>query len=223
VTSKAKGFIGVSPGVDRPVGFGDQQTCNRISSRPEAMQTTRVLGRSCGPCSVSLLRSHGTPAARHANVKRYRPWNAGPSVCRVATGCWVLHGRPDSALPAGCYMGDLTLPSPASPAPPSPLGRCEPRRRPAPSSPMAWPASPASPTSAAPTSRPSSVDAQTQGPADVSQWVNTVLGNLKTSFSGAYHSFDFGTYAERYLARSPIALTAASISRRCRPACWWRR
>ncbi|RKT46649.1 ISXO2 transposase-like protein [Thiocapsa rosea] len=31
------------------------------------------------------------------------------------------------------------------------------------------------------------------------RWVNTVLGNLKTSFSGAYHSFDFGKYAARYL------------------------
>jgi transposase-like protein len=31
------------------------------------------------------------------------------------------------------------------------------------------------------------------------QWINTVLGNLKTGFSGAYHSFDFGKYAERYL------------------------
>jgi len=30
-------------------------------------------------------------------------------------------------------------------------------------------------------------------------WVNTVLGNLKTSLSGAYHSFGFSQYAERYL------------------------
>jgi transposase-like protein len=30
-------------------------------------------------------------------------------------------------------------------------------------------------------------------------WVNTVLGNLKTSLSGAYHSFGFSKYAERYL------------------------
>jgi transposase-like protein len=30
-------------------------------------------------------------------------------------------------------------------------------------------------------------------------WVNTVLGNVKTSLSGAYHAFDFGKYAERYL------------------------
>jgi len=29
--------------------------------------------------------------------------------------------------------------------------------------------------------------------------VNTVLGNLKTSLSGAYHSFGFSKYAERYL------------------------
>lgn len=30
-------------------------------------------------------------------------------------------------------------------------------------------------------------------------WVNTVLGNLKTSLSGAYHGFGFTKYAERYL------------------------
>ncbi|MGH8557376.1 MAG: transposase, partial [Methylococcales bacterium] len=31
-------------------------------------------------------------------------------------------------------------------------------------------------------------------------WVNTVLGNLKTSLGGAYHAFDFGKYATRSLA-----------------------
>ena len=30
-------------------------------------------------------------------------------------------------------------------------------------------------------------------------WVNTVLGNVKTSLSGAYHAFGFDKYAERYL------------------------
>lgn len=30
--------------------------------------------------------------------------------------------------------------------------------------------------------------------------VNTLLGNLKTSFSGTYHAFDFAKYAQRYLA-----------------------
>ncbi len=30
-------------------------------------------------------------------------------------------------------------------------------------------------------------------------WINTVLGNLKTSFGGAYHSFDFVKYGIRYL------------------------
>ena len=30
-------------------------------------------------------------------------------------------------------------------------------------------------------------------------WVNTVLGNVKTSTTGAYHAFDFAKYAERYL------------------------
>ena len=32
------------------------------------------------------------------------------------------------------------------------------------------------------------------------KWINTVLGNLKTSFSGCYHGFDFKKYAARYLA-----------------------
>jgi transposase-like protein len=31
-------------------------------------------------------------------------------------------------------------------------------------------------------------------------WVNTVLGNLKTSFGGAYHAFNFSKYGLRYLA-----------------------
>jgi ribosomal protein L37AE/L43A len=32
------------------------------------------------------------------------------------------------------------------------------------------------------------------------KWVNTVLGNLKTSLSGSYHAFNFQKYAARYLA-----------------------
>jgi len=32
------------------------------------------------------------------------------------------------------------------------------------------------------------------------QWINTVLGNLKTSLNGSYHAFDFPKYAARYLA-----------------------
>ncbi|AVR87162.1 IS1595 family transposase [Thauera aromatica] len=32
------------------------------------------------------------------------------------------------------------------------------------------------------------------------QWINTVLGNLKTSLNGSYHAFDFRKYAARYLA-----------------------
>lgn len=31
-------------------------------------------------------------------------------------------------------------------------------------------------------------------------WVNTILGNLKTSLAGTYHAFDFTKYAHRYLA-----------------------
>jgi hypothetical protein len=32
------------------------------------------------------------------------------------------------------------------------------------------------------------------------KWINTILGNLKTSLSGCYHAFDFQKYAARYLA-----------------------
>lgn len=32
------------------------------------------------------------------------------------------------------------------------------------------------------------------------RWINTVLGNLKTSLSGCYHAFGFRKYAARYLA-----------------------
>jgi hypothetical protein len=32
------------------------------------------------------------------------------------------------------------------------------------------------------------------------RWVNTILGNVKTSLSGAYHAFKFAKYAYRYLA-----------------------
>lgn len=31
-------------------------------------------------------------------------------------------------------------------------------------------------------------------------WINTVLGNVKTSLSGTYHAFAFSKYADRYLA-----------------------
>ena len=39
-------------------------------------------------------------------------------------------------------------------------------------------------------------------PKDVPEfkWINTLLGNLKTSLSGCYHAFDFRKYAARYLA-----------------------
>ena len=30
-------------------------------------------------------------------------------------------------------------------------------------------------------------------------WLNTILGNLKTSLGGAYHAFGFAKYASRYL------------------------
>jgi len=37
-------------------------------------------------------------------------------------------------------------------------------------------------------------------PDDLPQfrWINTLLGNLKTSFSGTFHAFNFDKYARRY-------------------------
>ena len=32
------------------------------------------------------------------------------------------------------------------------------------------------------------------------QWINTVLGNLKTCLGGSYHAFAFAKHASRYLA-----------------------
>jgi hypothetical protein len=32
------------------------------------------------------------------------------------------------------------------------------------------------------------------------EWINTVLGKLKTRLTGAYHAFDFRKYAHRYFA-----------------------
>ena len=39
-------------------------------------------------------------------------------------------------------------------------------------------------------------------PNDLPQfrWINTLLGNLKTSFCGTFHAFNFDKYARRYLA-----------------------
>jgi len=34
------------------------------------------------------------------------------------------------------------------------------------------------------------------------RWVNTMLGNLKTSISGTYHAFKFAKYADRYLGEA---------------------
>lgn len=67
------------------------------------------------------------------------------------------------------------------------------------------------------------------------RWVNTVLGNVKTSLSGAYHAFDFGKYAGRYLAAIayrfnrrfqlktlPERLLVAAVATGPRPEAWLR-
>jgi hypothetical protein len=66
-------------------------------------------------------------------------------------------------------------------------------------------------------------------------WVNTLLGNLKTSINGTYHSFKFDKYAERYLAEAQyrfnrrfdmeamfIRLLFASAQTTARPENWLR-
>lgn len=66
-------------------------------------------------------------------------------------------------------------------------------------------------------------------------WINTILGNLKTSLSGAYHAFDFGKYGDRYLAAFyyrfnrrfkleslPVRLLAAALGTGPRPERWLR-
>jgi hypothetical protein len=45
-------------------------------------------------------------------------------------------------------------------------------------------------------------------------WINTVLGNLKTSLGGAYNAFNFAKYGTRYLGAFLIVSTSASILRR---------
>ncbi|MCR2831982.1 IS1595 family transposase [Acidithiobacillus ferrooxidans] len=74
-------------------------------------------------------------------------------------------------------------------------------------------------------------------PRDLPQfgWVNTVLGNLKTGLSGAYHAFKFRKYAQRYLstmtyrfnrrfnlATLPMSLFRAAVNTGPRPERWLR-
>jgi len=66
-------------------------------------------------------------------------------------------------------------------------------------------------------------------------WINTVLGNLKTSLGGAYHAFDFAKYGTRYLGAFvyrfnrrfhletlPLRLLIAAATIGPRSACWLR-
>jgi transposase-like protein len=77
----------------------------------------------------------------------------------------------------------------------------------------------------------------TRKPRDLPEfrWVNTVLGNLKSSFGGAYHAFDFAKYGARYLAAFayrfnrrfhletlPMRLLVAATTAGPRPARWLR-
>ena len=66
-------------------------------------------------------------------------------------------------------------------------------------------------------------------------WVNTILGNLKTSLVGDYHAFGFAKYTSRYLAAVayrfnrhfqfdtlPMRLLVAAIAIGPRPDAWLR-
>lgn len=54
------------------------------------------------------------------------------------------------------------------------------------------------------------------------RWVNIVLGNLKRSRDGAYHSFGFFKYAHAIWPRRPGSSTAASSWMHWCRACSWR-
>jgi transposase-like protein len=66
-------------------------------------------------------------------------------------------------------------------------------------------------------------------------WINIILGNLKTGFSGTYHAFKFAKYASRYLAafayrfnhrfqldKLPMNLFMAAVAIKPRPEAWLR-
>ena len=74
-------------------------------------------------------------------------------------------------------------------------------------------------------------------PRDLPQfkWVNTIVGNLKTSLGGTYHAFDFAKYGTRYLGAFsyrfnrrfrmdtiPLRLLAAATAIGPRPGPWLR-
>lgn len=44
------------------------------------------------------------------------------------------------------------------------------------------------------------------------RWVNTVLGNLKTTLAGAFHSLNYRKYTKRYLAALAYRFTLASLT-----------
>lgn len=86
------------------------------------------------------------------------------------------------------------------------------------------------------THQPTVVGARKPKDLPMFHWINTVPGNLKTSFSGAYHSLDFGKYAERYLGgiayrfnrrfdlqALPTRLLVAAVTCAPRPEPWIRR
>ena len=90
-------------------------------------------------------------------------------------------------------------------------------------------------TDAGCTHQPTGVGGRKPKELPMFEWVNTVLGNVKTSLSGAYHAFGFSKYAERYLGAIayrfnrrfdlhalPNRLLVAAVASEPRPERWIR-
>jgi len=82
-----------------------------------------------------------------------------------------------------------------------------------------------------------SLSAEGRKPKDLPEfnWINMVLGNLKTSMGGAYHAFDFAKYGTRYLSAFvcrfkrrfhlvtlSLSLLVAAATIGLRSVCWLR-
>ncbi len=54
-------------------------------------------------------------------------------------------------------------------------------------------------------------------------WVNTLLGNVKSSLSGAHHAFGYSHYAERYRGAIVYRFNRRFDLHACLTDCWWPR
>jgi hypothetical protein len=63
--------------------------------------------------------------------------------------------------------------------------------------------------------------AQTGTEIELLGWLNTALGNLKTSLSGSHHAFSFGKYGHRYVGNASPISSVAAIWQNCRLELRW--